>query len=77
MAGAMREIGANLLRCKGIVAFRGDRNRVVFQGVQSTLTASVNRQWRAREKRESVLVFIGADLPEERMRAGLRRCVAR
>jgi len=31
MAAAMHEIGQRLLRCKGIVAFRGDRNRVVFR----------------------------------------------
>jgi G3E family GTPase len=77
MAGAMREIGERLLRCKGIVAFRRDRNRVVFQGVQKTLTATAERSWRPREKRESVLVFIGRDLPEERMREGLRRCLAK
>jgi G3E family GTPase len=77
MAGAMHEIGQRLLRCKGIVAFRGDRNRVVFQGVQKTLTAAAERLWRPTEKRESVLVFVGHDLPEERMREGLRRCLAR
>ena len=59
------------------VAFRGDRNRVAFQGVQKTLTAAAERLWRPTEKRESLLVFIGHNLPEERMRAGLRQCLAR
>ena len=77
MSGLIHECGSKLLRYKGIVSFKHDRNRVVFQGVQKTLTAVADRQWRAREKRESVLVFIGRDLPGERMRAGLNRCLAR
>ncbi|HLJ71653.1 MAG TPA: GTP-binding protein, partial [Roseiarcus sp.] len=57
--------GPNILRCKGIVAFSGDPKRFVFQGVHMMLDGEPQREWKAGEKRESKVVFIGRDLKED------------
>src|ERR1700674_4988636 len=51
--------GPNILRSKGILAFSGDPERFVFQGVHMMLDGDHQRAWREDEKRESRIVFIG------------------
>ncbi|WP_340618095.1 GTPase [Xenorhabdus entomophaga] len=58
----------NLLRYKGILAIKGESRRLLFQGVQRLYSADWDREWRDDELRESVLVFIGIDLPEQKIR---------
>ena len=64
--------GQKILRSKGIMAFNGDDDRYVFQGVHMMLEGSRQRAWKPDEKRESRLVFIDRELPE-----ALRRSRAR
>jgi len=68
--------GPNILRCKGILSFKDDPERFVFQGVHMILDGDHQRPWGADEKRESRIVFIGRNLPEEKMREGFESCVA-
>jgi G3E family GTPase len=68
--------GPNILRCKGILSFKGDEERFVFQGVHMILDGDHQRPWKEGEKRLSRLVFIGRDLPQERIREGFESCVA-
>ena len=68
--------GQNILRCKGILAFKDDPARFVFQGVHMILDGDHQRAWGKDEKRESRIVFIGRNLPEEAIRAGFEACVA-
>ena len=68
--------GPNILRCKGILSFKDDPERFVFQGVHMILDGDHQRAWGADEKRESRIVFIGRNLPEEKMREGFESCVA-
>jgi G3E family GTPase len=68
--------GPNILRCKGIVAFVDDPKRFVFQGVHMMLDGEPQREWKAGEKRESKVVFIGRDLKEEAIRKGFLACAA-
>ena len=68
--------GPNILRCKGIVAFAGEPRRFVFQGVHMMLEGEPQRAWKADEKRESKVVFIGRDLKEEDIRKGFLACAA-
>ena len=68
--------GPSILRCKGILAFKDDPQRFVFQGVHMILDGDHQRDWRADEKRESRVVFIGRDLPQDRIRMGFEQCVA-
>ncbi|AUC41818.1 Putative metal chaperone, involved in Zn homeostasis, GTPase of COG0523 family [Dickeya solani RNS 08.23.3.1.A] len=58
----------NLLRYKGVLAIDGDDRRLLFQGVQRLYSADWEREWRADEPRESVMVFIGIRLPEDDIR---------
>jgi G3E family GTPase len=68
--------GANILRCKGIVAMKGDPQRFVFQGVHMMLDGEPQRDWKPGEKRESKVVFIGRDLDEDEIRKGFLACAA-
>ena len=68
--------GPNILRCKGILSFKNDDDRFVFQGVHMILDGDHQRPWQEGEKRESRVVFIGRNLPDERIRQGFKSCVA-
>jgi len=68
--------GQNILRSKGILSFKDDPERFVFQGVHMILDGDHQRPWSSNEKRESRLVFIGRNLPEEKIRQGFEDCVA-
>lgn len=67
--------GQKILRSKGILAFAGEDDRYVFQGVHMMLEGDHQRKWREGEPRESRLVFIGRELPEEVIREGFERCI--
>ena len=68
--------GPNILRCKGILSFKDDDQRFVFQGVHMILDGDHQRPWKNDEKRDSRIVFIGRNLPEEQIRQGFANCVA-
>ena len=68
--------GKDILRCKGILNFKDDPERFVFQGVHMILDGDHQRKWRDDEKRDSRIVFIGRHLPEEKIRTGFESCVA-
>ena len=68
--------GPSILRSKGILAFKDEPKRFVFQGVHMILDGDTQRDWQAGEKRESKLVFIGRNMKEDEIRAGFMRCVA-
>ena len=68
--------GGKILRSKGILAFKGEPKRFVFQGVHMMLDGDVQRDWKPDEKRLSKVVFIGRDLPERAIRDGFQACLA-
>ncbi len=68
--------GKDILRCKGILSFKDDPERFVFQGVHMILDGDHQRAWAEDEKRDSRIIFIGRNLPEEKIRAGFESCVA-
>ena len=70
------EDGPKILRCKGILNFKDDPDRFVFQGVHMILDGDHQRPWKDDEKRDSRMVFIGRDLPEEKIRKGFESTVA-
>jgi G3E family GTPase len=71
-----QERGPDILRCKGIVAFKDDPKRFVFQGVHMMLDGEPQREWKPGEKRESKVIFIGRDLDEAAIREGFLACAA-
>lgn len=68
--------GPNILRLKGILAFKGDPQRYVIQGVHMIVEGNHQRDWKADEPRESRLVFIGRDLDFDALRDSFNACVA-
>jgi G3E family GTPase len=68
--------GPAILRSKGILSFKDDPDRFVFQGVHMILDGDHQRAWKDDEKRESRLVFIGRHLPEQKIRDGFETCIA-
>jgi G3E family GTPase len=68
--------GPSILRSKGILSFKNDDERFVFQGVHMILDGDHQRPWKEGEERLSRIVFIGRNLPEDKIRAGFESCVA-
>jgi G3E family GTPase len=68
--------GQNILRSKGILSFKGDDDRYVFQGVHMMLEGDHQRKWKDGEPRESRVVFIGRELPEQAIREGFEKTIA-
>ncbi|MGJ5093409.1 CobW family GTP-binding protein [Bradyrhizobium oligotrophicum] len=67
--------GGKILRSKGILAFQDDDDRYVFQGVHMMLEGDHQRKWKPDEARQSRVVFIGRELPEDAIREGFERCI--
>src|SRR6202790_246517 len=67
--------GQKILRSKGILSFSDDNDRYVFQGVHMMLEGDHQRAWKDGDPRESRLVFIGRELPEQIIRDGFERCI--
>ncbi|MBV4456559.1 GTPase [Pseudomonas sp. COR58] len=74
LSGFMNELleehGRQLLRYKGVLNIAGEDRRLVFQGVLKLYGFDWDSEWAEGEARESVIVFIADDLPEEKIRAG-------
>ncbi|MGH6869487.1 MAG: CobW family GTP-binding protein [Methylocella sp.] len=68
--------GASILRAKGILAFKDEPKRFVFQGVHMLLDGGLQREWKPQEKRVSKLVFIGRNLKKDEISQGFLGCAA-
>jgi G3E family GTPase len=71
----LQTYGADLLRYKGVLHIEDSPNRMIFQGVHMLWTGEPGKPWSPDEKRESVMVFIGRNLPRVLFEEGLRLCV--
>jgi G3E family GTPase len=76
LGGLLKTRGTDIFRMKGIVEVQGEARRVVFQGVHMMFDGRPDRAWQDGEDRSNILVFIGRNLPEQELRAGLRSCRA-
>jgi G3E family GTPase len=68
--------GGSILRSKGILAFKGESKRFVFQGVHMILDGDLQRDWKPGEKRTSKIVFIGRELKRAEIEKGFMACAA-
>lgn len=68
--------GPDLLRCKGILAFKNEPRRFVFQGVHMILDGDLQRDWATGEKRQSKMVFIGRKLDRKEIEKAVEACRA-
>lgn len=71
MEGLLEQYGNSLLRYKGVLNVADDPRRLVFQGVLRLYAFDWGTEWPAEGVRESLLVFIGDQLPEAEIRAGI------
>ncbi|OCR21901.1 GTP-binding protein [Pseudomonas syringae] len=69
----LEEHGSQLLRYKGVLSIVDEPRRMVFQGVLKLYGFDWDTEWAEDEKRESVIVFIADELPEEKIRAGFAK----
>ncbi len=74
--GYIQTEGPSILRSKGILAFKGEPKRFVFQSVHMILDGDLQREWNPDEKRLSRIVFIGRNLKEDEIREGFLACAA-
>ncbi len=72
----MQREGGSILRSKGILAFKDEPRRFVFQGVHMMLDGDLQRPWKDGEKRVSRMVFIGRHLKEDEIRTSFLACAA-
>ena len=68
--------GGDILRSKGILAFKDEARRFVYQGVHMMMDGDLQREWKPDEKRQSRIVFIGRKLKEDEIRTGFMACAA-
>ncbi|ODN70775.1 putative GTP-binding protein YjiA [Methylobrevis pamukkalensis] len=67
--------GPNILRLKGIMAFKDEPQRYVLQGVHMIVEGDLQRDWRDGEPRESRLVFIGRHLDKAALEKSFAECL--
>ncbi|WP_119157720.1 CobW family GTP-binding protein [Caldimonas tepidiphila] len=67
--------GPKLMRYKGVLSIAGVERRVVLQGVHMLMGTEQGAAWKAQEKRESRVVFIGQHLPKDILSQGLEQCL--
>ena len=75
LSGLTQVYGPDMLRYKGVLYLKDNAHRVVFQGVHQLMGGDMGKPWGAKEKRESVMVFIGRNLPEDLFVKGLEQCL--
>ena len=68
--------GPDILRLKGIVAFRDDPERYVVQGIHMIIEGDHQRPWKDDEQRRSRVVFIGRNLDREKLERTFAACAA-
>jgi len=72
----LQEQGADILRAKGILHFKGEQNRFAFQAVHMMADGDFIGPFREGESRDSRLVFIGRNLNRPQLRRGFESCIA-
>ena len=75
LSGMIQVYGPDLLRYKGVLWMKGKPQRVVFQGVHMMMGGDMGKPW-GKDKKQSVMVFIGKNLPKDLFLAGLEECLA-
>ncbi len=76
ISALLRDKGQDILRSKGILSFKGNPNRFIFQGVHMLMEGDDGKAWGEDEVRESKLVFIGRNLDAPGLKAGFEACGA-
>ena len=73
----LQEQGADILRAKGILNYKGEPQRFAFQAVHMMADGGFIGPWKTDETPQSRLVFIGRNLNRPQLRRGFESCRAR
>ncbi len=76
LSGMLQIYGPDMLRYKGVLWLRGNPRRIVFQGVHQQMAGDEGKPW-GKDKKESIMVFIGKSLPKDLFIAGLEECIVK
>jgi G3E family GTPase len=76
ISGLLATKGQDLLRTKGILAYKDDDRRFAFQAVHMIADGDFIGDWKAGDTRASRIVFIGRDLNRPQLRRGFESCRA-
>ncbi|HEY1999457.1 GTP-binding protein [Paraburkholderia sp.] len=76
LGGILQIYGERLLRYKGVLYMKGVDRKVVFQGVHQMMGSDLAAKWQPVEKKNSKMVFIGIELPQDLITDGLSACLA-
>lgn len=76
----LQEKGADIYRCKGVLAAAGTEEKIVFHGVHMMLQMTTSSQagtkpWQAGEKRMCRAVFIGKELDRQALNDAFKSCM--
>ncbi|MGA7817003.1 CobW family GTP-binding protein [Caballeronia sp.] len=75
LGGILQIYGERLLRYKGVLYMKGVDRKVVFQGVHQMMGSDLAGKWQPIEKKNSKMVFIGIELPQDLITDGLTACL--
>jgi len=75
LGGILQIYGERLLRYKGVLFMKGVDRKVVFQGVHQMMGSDLAAKWQPIEKKNSKMVFIGIELPQDLIIDGLTACL--
>ena len=75
LGGIVQVFGPRMLRYKGVLAMNGSDHKIFFQGVHQIMGSDVGPVWPANLPRNSKMVFIGKNLPEDTFIQGLEQCL--
>jgi G3E family GTPase len=75
LGGILQIYGERLLRYKGVLYMKGVDRKVVFQGVHQMMGSDLAMKWLPKEKKNSKMVFIGIELPQDLITDGLDACL--
>jgi G3E family GTPase len=75
LGGILQIYGERLLRYKGVLYMKGVDRKVVFQGVHQMMGSDLAAKWQPVEKKNSKMVFIGIELPQDLITDGLEACL--
>ncbi|MXV43873.1 GTP-binding protein [Saccharibacter sp. 17.LH.SD] len=76
ISAILQEQGPDILRAKGILYFKDEKERFAFQAVHMMANGDFIGPFKEGEPKESRLVFIGRNLNRPRLRRGFEGCVA-
>jgi G3E family GTPase len=75
LGGIVQVYGPRMLRYKGVLSMNGSDHKIFFQGVHQIMGSDVGPVWATHLPRNSKMVFIGKNLPEDIFIRGLEQCL--